>query len=388
MHENKNESKVLEVVVTARPSWARVKKLVEEYAHLNGTKSIRISLVGPAISQRYGDISSQLPNWLEYKTFIALHESDKLDAIALSALEGASALARYWAQSRPSAVLVIADRTETLGVSVAASIMQIPLIHLQGGEVSGSIDDKIRNANSKLADLHLTTNEMTAKNIINLGEERNNIRIVGCPSVDLVAAVLSNPNRVINSSSEVIGVGSDFPLDNPYGVIMFHPDTVNENENEIWVEEICDLVEDSSINWFWFWPNPDHGTNAISKFLRRRREQNRLKNVKFIINVEPEFFIEIMIRSQILIGNSSFGIREASFIGLPVLNLGRRQDGRQKAANVTDVDITRKDQLVSLKNQISGKRFESSTIYGEGDSGVKCAIVLTQWTPVTKLKKN
>ena len=381
------ETKVIEVVVTARPSWARVKKLIEEYVTINGHQSIRLSLVGPAISQRYGDISTQLPKWLNFKTFIALHESDTLDAVALSALEGASALVRHWAQNRPSAVLVIADRTETLGVSIAAAIMQIPLIHLQGGEVSGSIDHKIRNANSKLADFHLTTNQYTAKNIINLGEDPENIKIVGCPSIDLVNDVIQNINFQIEDSSDIIGVGKDFSLAEPYGVIMFHPDTVNETENAIWVEEISNLVDESKINWFWFWPNPDHGTNIISKFLRRRREQSYLQNVKFIINVEPEIFIKLACGSQILIGNSSFGIREASFIGLPVLNLGRRQDGRQKADNVTDIELQNKKFLFAAYKKYCGMKFPSSNLYGSGNSGQLCAKALSEWTPTTKLKK-
>jgi UDP-hydrolysing UDP-N-acetyl-D-glucosamine 2-epimerase len=378
--------KVIEVVITARPSWARVKNLIEEYRKLNGPQSIRLSLVGPALSHRYGDITQQLPEWLEFHSFLSLHDSDNLDAIAISALEGANALVRHWSKNRPSAVLIIADRTETLGVAVAASLMQIPLIHLQGGEISGSIDDKVRNANSKLADLHITTNVETANNLIRMGESESSIVIAGCPSIDLIVQSNNTPDLNINNSSEIIGVGEDFSLLDQFGVIMFHPDTANYQENIAWIKNLIEMVYASEIKWFWFWPNPDHGTSAISKLIRRARETSLLTNVKFVINVEPNIFIEVMKKAKILVGNSSFGIREASFLGLPVLNLGKRQAGRQKSVNVVDVLYPVLAELLKVLDQMIGKKFEKSTIYGVGTAGLIAATAISQWSPITKLK--
>jgi UDP-N-acetylglucosamine 2-epimerase len=115
---------LLEVVVTARPSWARVKHLVYSYGDLAGHDKVRLTLVGPAVSQRYGDISKKLPEWLKYDIVSALNESDSLDAVALSCVNGSTSLIHKWTRNRPDCVLVIADRTETLGVSLAASLMQ------------------------------------------------------------------------------------------------------------------------------------------------------------------------------------------------------------------------------------------------------------------------
>lgn len=377
----------LDVVVTARPSWARVKSLVSNFHELSPGSEVRLLLVGPSVSKRYGDLSNSLPEWLPCLKFPGLQESDDFGSVALTCLEGGNSLARHWQQNRPEAALFVADRTETLGVAVTASLMQIPLVHLQGGEISGSIDDKVRDANSKLADFHLTTNDYTAKRLSQMGEDDARIKIVGCPSVDLVKETIENP-RHLSSSLDLGGVGEDFDLSQPFGIIMYHPDTLDEDQNLNWVNAIIDLVEVSNMNWFWFWPNPDHGTNLISKAIRIARENNRLQNVRYVINVEPELFISMALKSVVLVGNSSFGIREASFIGLPVINIGHRQRGRQKSENVAEIGIvgSLREFEGLLEKQISVGRFSRSTLYGDGRAGYKSAQELLAWNPSIKFR--
>ena len=379
--------KVLEIVVTARPSWARVKSLVLEYQKLSGADSLRLSLVGPAVSKRYGDVSFGISPSIEVKKFPALHESDEFGSVALTCLDGATALARYWEQDRPSAVLVIADRTETLGVSLVAALMQIPLIHLQGGEISGSIDDKIRDTNSKLADFHLTTNEFTSKRLIDIGENPDLIHIVGCPSIDLVLNTIKNPKLIVNSL-DLGGVGANFDIKSKFGIIMFHPDTFNETDSLSWINVIIDLISKSKINWFWFWPNPDHGTNLISKEIRKAREMGDLANVRFVINLEPELFITLANYSQIMIGNSSFGIRESSYLGLRVINLGLRQKGRQRGPNVSDIELIQNSkELFKLFSQnLKDEKLPPSYLYGDGNSGKRSAAILASWIPNLKTR--
>ena len=378
---------VLDVVVTARPSWARVKTLVSSFAELNGNSSVRLSLVGPAVSERYGDISKVIGHRIKHKNFPALQESDALGSIALSAIEGASSLVRYWSMERPTAVLVIADRTETLGASVAAALMQIPLIHLQGGEVSGSIDDKIRNSNTKLADLHLTTNLETRERLLGMGEEDSRIRVIGCPSVDIAREAVSKTQGVqFLDMDKLGGVGAWVEKGDSYGVIMFHPDTLASDETNVaWIEHLMRFVDHSRLKWFWFWPNPDHGTNQISKIIRRKREQGGLSTVRFIINIEPELFNLLLANAQILLGNSSYGIRESSYLGLSVINLGDRQHGRQRGQNVLDLDLNShalKDFRL-LESRI-GLKFPQSNLYGSGNSGRLGAEAVSKWEPSLK----
>lgn len=374
-------SPFLDIVVTARPSWARVKSLLVSYVEIAGLDRVRLSLTGPALSNRYGDLTALIPNGVSVKSHSTLRESDDLASIALTCLDGSQALVHQWSESRPDCVLVVADRTETLGVSAAATLMQIPLIHLQGGEISGSIDDKIRDVNSKLADLHLTTNYDTKKYLENMGENPDSIFIVGCPSIDIVKEVISKP---LPTFQNLGGVGKEIDVNSEYGIVMFHPDTLEPQSTLEWAKAITDVIDNSHLQWFWFWPNPDHGTNLTSKVLRTAREQGKLKNVRFIINIPPEQFIELACKASIMVGNSSFGIREASFIGLPVLNIGNRQSGRQRASNVTDMPKPRKTEFEFKIQHLSKVRFPKSEIYGSGNAGRLSAEIISSWSPKIK----
>jgi UDP-hydrolysing UDP-N-acetyl-D-glucosamine 2-epimerase len=279
----------------------------------------------------------------------------------------------------------VGDRTETLGVAATACLMQIPLIHLQGGEVSGSIDNKIRDVNSKMADLHLTTNFKSKLRLQNIGEDPSRIFIVGCPSIDLVVEVLKKP-KTIDSSASLGGIGAEFELKNNFGVILFHPDTFNELENIVWTNSIIELVHKSSINWLWFWPNPDFGSSVISKLIRAEREKDKLNRVRFIKNLKPEVFLNVANTSSIVIGNSSFGIRESSFLGIPVINFGKRQHGREKAENVKSLESHCEDGKIfsAFKESLSIGRYKQSTIYGTGNAGQKSAEILSKWRPSIK----
>lgn len=386
---HKIESPLLEVVVTARPSWARVKSLAINYAELTDPSKVRVTLLGPAVSKRYGNLSNQVPEWLKFEQIPALQDSDSLAAVAMSCTSGANVLINKWATNRPECVLVVADRTETLGVSLSAALMQIPLIHLQGGEISGSIDDKIRDTNSKLADLHLTTNLETARRLHEMGEDPSRVFAIGCPSVDIVSSRIIEGAFSRESTSEMLGgVGSVFSLNEPYGIIMFHPDTLNKSENLAWVRILISLTKEISINWLWFWPNPDHGSESVSHEIRSARELGNLGNVRFVINLAPETFVDLALTASVMLGNSSFGIREASFIGLPVINVGKRQAGRQKAINVIDFPELETLETLALKTNehISTSRFASSNMYGNGSAGKSAAQIISQWEPSLKVR--
>jgi UDP-hydrolysing UDP-N-acetyl-D-glucosamine 2-epimerase len=378
---------LLEIIVTARPSWARVKSLAVSYYNLAGTENLRLTFIGPAVSDRYGNVSVNIPKKFKSYKFQSLQASSDLNGVALTCVDSSRNIINHWTNNRPDCALIIADRTETLGIALAASLMQIPLIHLQGGEISGSIDDKIRDANSKLADLHLTTNEFTKSYLIGLGENENRIIPIGCPSIDLVSEVIDQKvkySEIIKSfSSRLGGVGADFSLSDKFGIVMFHPDTYFIEESFKWIDQLIKLVEKSKMNWLWFWPNPDYGSDFISNKIRSARERGELKNVRFIINLEPEIFITLTLQCQLLVGNSSYGIRESSYIGLRALNVGSRQNGRQQGKNVTDVNILT-GQNLDLDFESSRGRTPVSNLYGDGTAGKRGAEIIYNWMPSIK----
>ena len=373
----------IDFVVTARPSWSRVRSLVFNYAQLAGSGFAKLIFIDTANSRNYGNVSKQEIDGIEKIFFLTHFDSDGFDGAALSVSSGIEALARYWSMCRPDAALVIADRTETLGAAAAASLMQIPLIHLQGGEITGSIDNKIRNANSALADFHLTTNDETATRLESLGVKSELIRVIGCPSIDIVRGVLNGKTSNLGS---VLGggIGKDVELDRNFGLIMFHPDTLNLSKTELHLGLIIETIKlRNEIQWVWFWPNSDHGSSNITKQMRLFRESNFGKQVKFLVNVLPEIFVELANRSSFILGNSSFGIREASFLGLPAINIGARQKCRQRATNVIDLsDPERFEELSkAIDVSLAVGRYAPSEMYGNGFAGVNGARHLLKWRP-------
>lgn len=373
----------IDFVVTARPSWSRVRSLVFNYAQLAGSGFAKLIFIDTANSRNYGNVSKQEIDGIEKIFFLTHFDSDGFDSTALSVSSGIEALARYWSMCRPDAALVIADRTETLGAAAAASLMQIPLIHLQGGEITGSIDNKIRNANSALADFHLTTNDETATRLKSLGVKSELIHVIGCPSIDIVRGVLEGKTSNLSSVFGG-GIGKDIDLDRNFGLIMFHPDTLNLSKTELYLDLIIETIKiRNEIQWVWFWPNSDHGSSNIAKQMRLFRESNIGKQVKFLVNVLPEIFVELANRSSFILGNSSFGIREASFLGLPAINIGARQKCRQRAANVIDLlDPERFEELSkAIDVSLAVGRYTPSEMYGNGFAGVNGARHLLKWRP-------
>ncbi len=376
----------VEFVVTARPSWARIKSLVQATVQKLGPEEIVLTTLGPVNSRFFGGFHEEVPEGLIHRSHHTLLDNDSLTTVGLSAIEGSRSLLQQWESDRPRCVVVVADRTETLGVTVAASLAQIPVVHVQGGEVSGSIDDRVRDANSKLADLHLTTNEQSKANLLKIGEDENRIHIIGCPSIDLVRSILLNNSpastKSVFKSLNSTGVGVTISSESEFGIVMFHPDTLHFESTVEWTEQLIRVVEASPRQWIWFWPNSDFGNSLISSLLRKAREQGRLQNCRFVINLPPETFIQLAVLSSVLIGNSSFGIREASFLGLPVINLGDRQRKRLRGPNVMDIKTPQELQSFSIPQDLP--RYPSNTIYGEGNSGQIGAQILSSWHPTIK----
>jgi UDP-N-acetylglucosamine 2-epimerase len=165
---------------------------------------------------------------------------------------------------------------------------------------------------------------------------------------------------------------------------MFLPDTLNLSKTELHLGLIIETIKlRNEIQWVWFWPNSDHGSSNITKQMRLFRESNFGKQVKFLVNVLPEIFVELANRSSFILGNSSFGIREASFLGLPAINIGARQKCRQRATNVIDLlDPERFEELSkAIDVSLAVGRYAPSEMYGNGFAGVNGARHLLKWRP-------
>jgi UDP-hydrolysing UDP-N-acetyl-D-glucosamine 2-epimerase len=254
--------------------------------------------------------------------------------------------------------------------------MNIPLAHIQGGEVTGNIDEKVRHSVTKLADYHVVASEWARERVIKLGENPDMVFNTGCPSIDIAAEVMKSPEMNFKPYEKYGGVGPKPDLNNGYVVVMQHPVTNEYADSRRQIEETLHAVKDLELPVLWFWPNVDAGADGTSSGIRTFRELEKPTNIHFFKNMEGEDFLRLLVNSVCLIGNSSVGIRECSYFGVPVINVGSRQLKRERGNNVIDVNyscLEIRNAYLEIRNQ---PKYQSSNVYGGGDAGEKIANIL------------
>lgn len=374
------------VVVTARPSYSRIRSALEA---IKEHKDLELFLIvsGSALLKRYGSAVDIIENdgfLINAKVFNVL-EGGNLISQAKTAGLGIIELTNVFESAKPDAVISIADRYETMSTALAAAYMNIPLIHIQGGEVTGNIDEKVRHAVTKLADIHLTSTERATERVIKLGENPSKVFTTGCPSIDIAAKVLDK-GLDFDPYVKYGGVGYQPALKKGYLVVLQHPVTTEYASAKDQVIQTLKAVDKLGLPTCWFWPNVDAGSDSTSNAIRSYREHTKSKHVHFFINMEPEDFLRLINGSLCFIGNSSVGIRESSFLGCPVVNIGSRQEGRERGENVIDVDYIYKGIIAAVRKQIDHGKYQSTHIYGDGGAGKKIADVIAS-VPLTFKKR-
>lgn len=367
------------VVVTARPSYSRVKsalKAIQEHPGLE----LQLVIAGSALLDRYGNAVDFIERdgfEVAAKVFMVL-EGENPTTMAKTTGIGVMELTNVFYNLKPDAVVTIADRFETIATSIAAAYQNIPLVHIQGGEVTGSIDEKVRHANTKLADLHLVSSDDARKRVIRLGENPEKVINTGCPSIDLVKEICTETELNFNPIEKYGGVGADINWKDGYIVVMQHPVTTEYQKAREHIFESLEAINELNYPTFWFWPNVDAGSDGTSNGIRTFREKRKPEHMHFFKNMDPLDFLRLLKHSRALVGNSSAGIRECSYLGTPVVNVGGRQHRRLRGENVIDVTNNRNEILEAVKKVIEKDKFPASHLYGDGEAGRRIADILAE----------
>jgi UDP-hydrolysing UDP-N-acetyl-D-glucosamine 2-epimerase len=365
------------VVVTARPSYSRVKTALRAIQN-HPALELQLVVAGSALLGRYGSAVDYITNdgfEIADKVYMVL-EGENPTSMAKTTGLGVMELSTVFYNMKPDVVVTIADRFETLATSIASSYQNIPLAHMQGGEVTGNIDEKVRHANTKLADIHLVASEGARQRVLKLGEDPTYVFNTGCPSIDLAAEVLANPGLDFDPFEKYGGVGQKFRVQDGYLVVMQHPVTTEYEASRAHVEETLRAIQELGIPTFWFWPNVDAGADGTSNGIRAFREANPSLPIHFFKNMEPNDFLKLLYNSKCLIGNSSVGIRECAYMGVPVINIGTRQHGRDRGPNVVDTDYSKQEIKKAVLEWVHNGMPAPSNTYGGGDAGTRIAEVL------------
>jgi UDP-hydrolysing UDP-N-acetyl-D-glucosamine 2-epimerase len=366
------------VVVTARPSYSRIKTALEA---INAHPALELQLVvaASALLDRYGRVEEQiLADGFDVsaRVYMVL-EGENPASMAKTTGLGLLELATVFDNLQPDVVVSIADRFETLATATAATYMGIPLAHVQGGEVTGSIDERVRHAVTKLADIHFPSTALAAENIERMGEHPESVFVTGCPSIDLAAMVEKTGRLSFDPFMEYGGVGEDaLDLDEDYIVVMQHPVTTEHTEAQRQVAQLLRAVDQSGLQAMWFWPNVDAGSDGTSKGIRQFREHRPDARMHFFKNLAPQHFLELLVHSRAIVGNSSVAIRECAFLGVPAVNIGSRQSGRERGKNVLDVSHDEVEILDAIKMQAALPPLPADHLYGDGKSGNRIADLL------------
>jgi UDP-hydrolysing UDP-N-acetyl-D-glucosamine 2-epimerase len=348
-------------VLVDRANYGRLKPVLEVMRDDSGIE-LNLVCTGTMLLDRFGKVVDLVKkdgfNVTE-EIYIELEgsvPSTMAKSIGLAVIELSNAFQRQ----SPDFVLLIGDRSEALGAAIAAVYQNYCLIHIQGGEVTGSIDESARHAITKLAHYHFPSTKQARKNIIQMGERKETVFSYGCPSVDVVSKIRKYPAPSLLNE----GVGPELNFAKEYLLVLFHPVTTEYSSSEKQMEEVLSAIKELNMQTLLIWPNIDAGSDGVSQAIRRFREYNHSTQLHAYKNFEPEEYIPLLDNAVCAIGNSSSFIRDASFLGTPVVLVGTRQDGRERTKAVIKV-VENKDKIIdAVKFQINHGRYEASNLYG------------------------
>ena len=364
-------------VIASRANYGRVKSVIIRFKK-SKEFVIQVVLAASALLERYGDLKKILKKdniKIDREAYLVV-EGETPYTMAKSTGVAIMELSSIFNDLKPDFVFTVGDRYETIATAISASYMNIILVHIQGGEVTGSIDESVRHSITKLSHIHFPATEKAKRNIIKMGEDKRFVFNVGCPSFDL----FKNKINTKKINTFLNGVGSKIDLKNKYNLVVFHPVTTEYGISYEQTQKIINVINNLNVQTIWLWPNVDAGSDGISKCLRKNRENKNLRNVQLIKNFPVEFYNYLIKSATCLIGNSSSFIREASFFGTPTVLIGNRQQNREVGANVIRSSFKETELIKKIKKQM-GKKYKKNYLYGNGNAASKIYKIFIKLSP-------
>ena len=362
--------------ITSRAYYGRSQLLIRKL-HAHPDIELELMLGGSILLDKYSrhiaddieaagfNISASFLNVIEGGNHVAMAKT-----ACLTALEFTNGLHTI----DPDIVVICGDRFEQLAIAMTAAYLNFTLAHIEGGDVSGSIDESVRHAITKLSHMHFVTNDEAARRVLAMGEDPRYVFNTGSLDVELAARTTT---EVTTEEINAYGVGHHVDIRQPFLLVIQHPVTT-ERANREHLETTLHAVAGLRLPTLWFWPNPDAGTAEMSEMLRHVREQHpeATERMRFITNIPVEEFVSLLRQASCLIGNSSAGIKECSYLGTPVVNIGGRQQGRLSGEHVRHVAYEAGAIREAIAAQLAHGRYPRSTIYYRPDTSEQILNVL------------
>lgn len=379
---NQNGRRKVCVVLVDRANFGRLKPVMHAIAD-HPQLQLQCVAAGTMVLERFGrpvelvrasglPVDGEIYTELEGST-----PSSMAKSVGFATVEFASEYHRL----KPDVVLLIGDRYEALAAAISAAYMNICIVHIQGGEVSGSIDESARHAITKFSQFHFPATWRSREYLLRMGETPDTILGVGCPSSDLARCLDRKLDpEIVNG----VGGGANIDVSKPFHLVIFHPTTTTYGSEQEQMRQLLQALDRTRTQTLLLWPNIDAGADHISKTVRIFRDQTAPTWLRTITNLTPENYLKVLARTSCAIGNSSSFVRDASFFGTPVVLVGARQEGREFDVHVTPVPPVEDDIVAAIEAQRKHGRYAPSTLYGDGHVSERIADALANLKPYTQ----
>ena len=361
------------VALTNRTNYSKLKTVLFELRKYPDVQC-RIVLSSTILLDRYGNgYQDLLRDGFEIdKQIDCILMNDSHEAMAktvgLSIIEHST----YFQWRKPDLLIIVGDRFDMLAPAVAASMMNIPIAHIQGGELSGTIDNVIRDVITRFASLHFVATEQSALNLVGYGVPQERVFDYGCPAVEYVSQINVGEHFDKTWLGKTFKRPIDIGPDEDFFLVMIHPDTTNRHD--VNMDAVLDAVASFGIKAFIFYPNVDAHNSEIVSSISKHKNNDKYYMIR---HMPLEGFIHTMAHCCCMISNSSSGIREAASFGVPVINIGHRQVDRERNQNVIDIG-DRYEELRPTIEEYMGHRFEKKNIYFKPNCAEQIAAKITQ----------
>ena len=344
-------------VTSTRADYGKLKTLIMN-VQKNRKFESKVFVTGMHNLSIYGSTFGELINDKIKGMFVHKNQNkfSKMDEILINTIRGFSPFLKRF---KPDLVIIHGDRIEPLACALSALLNNFLVAHIEGGEVSGTVDEMLRHAISKISQIHLVSNKTARKRLIQMGENKQNIFIVGSPDVDVI---LSKKLPSLEKVKKRYKINFD-----KYAIGILHPVTTNIKNLKKEAKIFFKTLNKSNINYVIVYPNNDHGSKFIlDEVLKLKRK----KNFKIFPSIRFEYYLTFLKNSMFVIGNSSSGIMEAPYYGVPTINLGDRQKNRLRSNLIKNIKFNEKSILTSIKF-FKNRKFSHQKYFGKGNSANK-----------------
>ncbi len=326
---------------------------------------VKIFVTGMHLDKKFGYTYNEIKKSFSEKILFKFNNYVKNNELDLTISKTIVGFSKFLKKNSPDLVIIHGDRSEALAGAISASFNKLLVAHIEGGELSGNIDEHIRHSISKLSHIHFVSNSIAKKRLIKMGEINSKIFTCGSPDIDIM---LSNNLPTISEAKKRYNINFSSFL-----ILLYHPETQNIKKIEQDTKNLVKALINTKKKFIVIYPNNDFGYKEIINTYKKYFKKNI--NFKIISSIRFEYFLTFLKNAKMIVGNSSAGVREAPIYGIPSLNLGKRQMNRAKSDSIFNSKFSQKEIILNINNN-SSKRFRISKIFGKGDSAIKIIKIL------------